>query len=135
MEIDNNVNLALIISVIALISPLFTTFMNLIYQWWVHKMDRKERLYFQKIKPIEDIYNGYLSSVGKCLSHCTPDNLIEYGNYFPLVLMYIPKEKHAIFHELTIEISTQNDIENVGNEVEEVVKIIQTEIDKLHNSK
>ena len=57
MQINTEL-LALVIGVVALISPVVTSLINCYFQFKVKKIDKEEQVFNSKIKHIEDIFIG-----------------------------------------------------------------------------
>lgn len=134
MIINNEVDLALIVALIALITPLLTSLINVLYQLWIRYLDNKEKCRKSKIKQIEEVFIGYLSSLGKIVSTGTIENMTDYGKYFPLVLLYLPEDKRQILIEVDSDILVSRCVSNASNKYNQIVEIIQTELDKLYKS-
>ena len=92
--------LALIVAVISLISPLLTTLANILFQIWIRKKDLAKEEYVLNIERKETELLNYISSVGKVLAKPNQENLTEYGNSYPKILIYIPNQKHSDFIEI-----------------------------------
>lgn len=123
--------LSLIVALISLCAPVLTTLANIGYQLLVRHLDQKQKKYDEQIKPIENIYIGYLSALGKAVAD-TVNNRSEYGKYFPLVLLYVPEEKRKLFIDLDKYILSFSEIKNVDSTYNEVISIVQTELAKLY---
>lgn len=134
MKINNEVDLALIVALIALISPLLTSLINVLYQLWIRHLDKKDKIKKEKIKPIEEVFIGYLSALGKLVSKGTAENLTEYGKYFPLVLLYVPENKRYFLLDLDADILVDRHLKNVNTKYNQIIEIIQEELDKLYKS-
>lgn len=137
MKINSEVNLALIVAVISLISPLLTCAINVVYQLVIRYLDTKERKEKELISSIENIYIGYLSSIGRSCIVRDFDNKTEYGKYFPLILLYIPKEDRKLFLDFDNELrSTSSSLyKGIDNKYSKIIDIIQLEIHNLHTKK
>lgn len=123
--------LSLIVALVSLCVPLLTAVINVLYQLWVRHLDRKQKEYEEQVKPIENIYLGYLSALGRIVADGTK-NITEYGKYFPLVLLYIPEDKRQPFMNLDADMLSLHVIQNIEAVYNEVVSTVQTEIAKLH---
>jgi hypothetical protein len=131
MKINTNL-MSLIIAVIALISPAITTIINCIFQLHIKNLDKQERTFSAKIKPIEEVYNGYLSSLGEIIALPSRENRTEYGKFYPLVLLYISSDKREIFQTLDADIMVGHHIDHVDSKYNQVVDIISNELSKLY---
>lgn len=133
MQINTEL-LALVIGVVALISPVVTSLINCYFQFKVKKIDKEEQVFNSKIKHIEDIFIGYLSSVGKVVATSTFGDLADYGKYYPLILLYIPVDKRDVFQNLDADILVDRNIQGVNNKYNQVVDIIDSELQKLYKA-
>lgn len=133
MQINTEL-LALVIGVVALISPVVTSLINCYFQFKIKKVYKEQTIFNSKIKRVEEIFNGYLSSVGKVVSTSTFKDLSEYGKYYPLVLLYIPANKREIFQTLDADVLIDHNIKGVNDKYNQVVDIIDSELKKLYTA-
>lgn len=133
MTIDNTVDLALIVALISLVSPLLTTLFNILYQLFIRHTDKKEQYYKEQIKPIEDVLRGYLNAVGKCIALDTAENEDLYGEYYPSILLNVSPENRQIFIDFNRDMS-KSKIDNFDEKLDKLASTVQIELDRLHKS-
>ena len=51
----------------------------------------RQRQYEDTVIYQRKIFEGYLRSAGKCISHVTSDTLLEYGEFYFSALLYAPE--------------------------------------------
>lgn len=123
--------LALIVAVISLISPLLTTLANILFQVWIRKKDLKKEEYALNIERKENLFLSYISSTGKVLAKPTSENLTEYGNFYPKILVYIPVNHHYAFTKVDQLIHSYNYSE-ARDQYLLVLEIIKEQLQTLH---
>lgn len=106
--------LSLIVALISLCAPVLTTLANIGYQLWVRHLDQKQKKYDEQIKPIENIYIGYLSALGKAVADT------------------VNNRSDKLFIDLDKYILSFSEIKNVDATYNEVISIVQTELAKLY---
>lgn len=90
-QIDISFTIAAIIGVCALLSPILTTIINNLHQTKMRKLDMQQKLLEQSVMHKKHIFESYLSSTGKTLKGPTEKAIQEYGESYPIALLYAPE--------------------------------------------
>lgn len=117
-----DITIGVIIAVIALLSPIVTTYLTNKHQVEIRKLeidsDRKnnERIYKR------DICERYLEAVGIISNHFTPSALKELSISHTLLSPYVPKDKRNQFNEYLDEFKSQEKNSDLPNNLDSLYK-------------
>lgn len=90
-ELDLTVTISVILALAAIISPIFTTFINNHYQIRIKKMEMKQKQYEQSNLYKRKIFEDFLRSFNKICQLPTEDNLAYFSESYSLAYIYLPE--------------------------------------------
>ncbi len=94
-KFDVSITISVVIAICAIVSPIFTTLLNNHHLYKMKKLDleleTQKQSYFYK----RGIYESYLKTAGKCIAYGLPELISNYGEIYPLALIYFPDSFHA----------------------------------------
>lgn len=104
-KIDLTITISVVIAICAIISPILTTILNNHYLLKCKKIDMRleaeKSSHFYK----RGVYETYLKAVGKCIQSKGHNTLVEYGEIYPIALIYFPIDLQSDLITLNDEIS------------------------------
>lgn len=88
-KLDLSITISVIVALAAIISPIFTTWLNNRHQSKIKKMELDQQHFEQSIMYKRSVLENYLKTVGKFLAYNSSDNESEYDSAYLLALMYV----------------------------------------------
>lgn len=91
-KVDLTITISVVIAICAIISPIITTLLNNRHLYKMRKLDmqlenEKATSFYKR-----GIFEEYLKVTGRCISHADATRLNEYGEIYPIALLYFPEE-------------------------------------------
>lgn len=127
-------NFATIISVIialcAIISPIFTSFINNNHQKHLKKLEFSEQRYRDTVLYKQKIFENYLKYAGRCIAYATDESIRDYGEYYLIALMYAPNEIQEEMIKIHDKINNRN-WSDATNLLEQLTPMITNMLQKL----
>ena len=90
IKLDMTVTISAILGASAIIVPMLTTILNNFHQMRLRKFDAKQEAKKNSNAFKRDIYESYLKTTGRCISDPTSEHFAEYGDIYPVALIYFP---------------------------------------------
>ena len=118
-RIDLTISISVIVALCAILSPIITSIINNIHHTKIKKLELNYQLYETHTLHVREIFENYLTSLGKCINYINPTDAKEYNTYYSLALVYSPeslKEKMNEIHKHIHDETLSHNIELV-NEV------------------
>ena len=81
-----------VIAVCALFAPAITTVINNRFQLRIKKLELQQKHFEETTLYKKNIIENYLKYAGSCIAHANNENMSLYGEYYLLVLLYVPDE-------------------------------------------
>lgn len=89
-KLDISFTITAIVALVALISPIITTLLNNRHQLNIRKLELAQKHTENTVLYKRNIFENYVSALGKLNANPTPETLDEYGKYYSLAYMYLP---------------------------------------------
>ena len=91
-QVDLSITISVIIAIAAIISPILTARINNRHQFKLRKLELDQQSYEHLVLQEKEIYYAYLSATSKLIHLVDRDNLKNYSEYYPLVLVRVNQE-------------------------------------------
>lgn len=131
MSIDSNITLPLIVSICAIVSPIFTTYINNRFQLKMRKIEIQEQFKERNTYVIIEALESYAINIGKCIStNVTSEDLKKYGESYAHAMVYLPENLAHEAKELHKILITGNYLKAMPN-AESILINLKSEILRL----
>lgn len=131
MQVDNTINLSIVVALCAIISPVLTTIINVVFQYRMKKLEIEEKFKDNNTYLIIKALETYSSKIGRCISTDKhPLDLKDYGEAYTLALMYLPDDVIPKAKELHQLLLCRN-LVLASPIAEEIVIMLRKEIQRL----
>lgn len=104
-KIDLTITISVVIAICAIISPVITTLLNNHHALKMKKLEMKLTEQEKSTLYKRGIYENYLRLTSQCIMHPSAQNLADYGNIYPMALIYFPEELISELNELNTQIA------------------------------
>lgn len=91
-HVDLTVNIATILALCAIISPILTALINNAHHTKIKKLELKQEHYQNTVLHQREIFENYLRYTGRCIYHSDISAVKDYGEYYLSALAYAPKD-------------------------------------------
>lgn len=91
-KIDLTITISVILTLTAILSPIFTAIINNRHQLKIRKLDNEKQKYENSTLYKRNIFENYLRHSGRCISRASSDSMRDYGEYYLVALMYAPED-------------------------------------------
>lgn len=117
-KIDLTITITMIIALVAIVSPIFTTIINNLFLLKMKKLEIEQQHYENTVLHKRNILEKYIMYLSACTANPTPENLEKFSEYHSLAYMYMP---------LTTQ-ETMSKVYNLANEHNwnEIINYIDT---------
>ena len=99
-KFDLTVTISVIIAICAIISPVLTTIINNRYQYKIHKLEAQQQKYENSTVYLQRIFEKYLETAGRCISHPQTVFYYEYSQQYFVALLYASKPMQEIMIDI-----------------------------------
>lgn len=130
MSSDFATIISVIIALCAIISPIFTSFINNNHQKYLKKLELSEQRYQDTVLYKQKIFENYLKYAGRCIMHATGESVKDYGEYYLIALMYAPNEIQEEMIKIHDKINNRN-WNDATNLLEQLTPMITNMLQKL----
>lgn len=117
-----DITIGVIIALIALLSPIFTTYLTNKHQLEIRKLEIDSDNKNNERKYKRDICKRYLEAVGIVSNHFTPSALKELSISHTLLSPYVPEDKRIQFDEYLNEFKFQEKNNDLPNNLDSLYK-------------
>ncbi len=128
-KVDLTITITVVIAICSIVSPVLTAIITNHYQYKIKRLEAKlaneQSTAFYK----RGIYEDYLKYAGGCSVNLTESSLRNYGEIYPLAMIYFPSElipQITQIHELIISKNHRD----VGKILEQITPEIHTILQK-----
>lgn len=90
-KFDVSITISIVIAICAIISPIFTTLLNNHHLYKMKKLDLKLEAQKESYFYRRGVYETYLKTTGKCIAFAQTNLINDYGEIYPLALIYFPE--------------------------------------------
>lgn len=101
-KLELSFTITAIVALISLISPIVTTLLNNRHQLKIRKLELAQKQSENTVLYMRNIFENYVSALGKLPAHATNEALEEYGKYYPLAYMYLPENLQSDMSDINI---------------------------------
>lgn len=90
-EIDITITISVIVTLVAIISPIFTSVINNIYQLKLKKLELKQNEYEKITLHKRELFENFLSAFNQVCHLQTYEAISQYSSCYSLVYIYLPQ--------------------------------------------
>ncbi len=89
-----------VIAFCALFAPAITTVINNRFQLRIKKLELQQKHFEETTLYKKNIIENYLKYAGSCIAHANDENMSLYGEYYLLVLLYVPDKLSTLISDI-----------------------------------
>ena len=128
-EFDSS-KITAIVALAAIISPVLTTIINLVFQVLSKKAELKEKRYQETVVYKKNIFENYITSCSKYISSGELADEKSYRHFYYLALLYLPNELRTELEKIE-EILQEQRFRSAQNYIVKLIPKLKEYIDKL----
>ena len=129
-DINPTITMTVVVSLCAVISPIFTTIINNHYQLKLRKLEINHEQYKETFLFNRNIFTNYLKYTGRCIYYPDDNALKEYGEHCFTALAFAPTNLRTEMLVINTAIST-GETETAQKVFEQLAPKLYTIIEKL----
>ena len=130
---DLTIIISVIVAMCAILSPIITSIINNVHHTKIRKLELNYQLYEVHALHIREIFENYLTSLGKCINYINAADAKEYNTYYSLALVYSPESLKKKMYEIHKQVHDETLANNVKL-VSEVTSEIHNLLEKLSSN-
>jgi hypothetical protein len=101
-KLELSFTITAIVALMSLLSPIITTLLNNRHQLKIRKLELDQKQSENTVLYMRNIFENYVSALGKLPAYPTNEALAEYGKYYSLAYMYLPENLQSDMSDINI---------------------------------